>query len=342
MVAVINLAYTAWLTLLGQFLGLGTARQAIDSFSNAISGIIGIVKSVVSSIVSVILAPFQWIGKQVFLAVGFIGDVFVQVGKNVASVFETVFTYASGVLSTFVEYVTGIGSAIGSVFSNAGKAINGHWDDIWSTFKFTFQGIYDSLAGGDLGQAGRIAMLGLKSIVIQVMDTVAETFGTTVDGMVGGFIDAISEVQFAWMRLQALIKDGHNFIADRLAETGEYVGILPEGTSAALNEDQARADQAFKANQAAKKKAIEDKAKTRKEGLKEFFANMRNADAQLRTEAFDASIKRKQESSTSRSTGTRSKLASSASTGWVDLATSWADWTVPRTPSRTADRQQHS
>lgn len=266
--------------------GLATVIGApiISAFQSVMSGVAGLANSisgVFGSISNSASSAFGFISDITTSSIQFIGSSFSEAGNFIMSVFSSVGIFAGQVFADIPKW-----------FAFMSDVFTVKLNTIWDAFTTTFKGIFDALASGQLELAGKIAMDGLKTIVIDAMDVIASVFGTTTEGLIDMFAASIREIQLLWLGLQRAFKSGQNVIATVLAETGEFVGLLPEGTSDNLGEDQKREGKVFDRNEQSKIDAILAEEKARKASLKGTIDDFRKAETRLNFNSSQAAIDR--------------------------------------------------
>lgn len=254
-------------------------------------------------------SPFQYMYK---VAQTILGDIFSWFVNTFGGIFE----YVGEIIGSLARYfttawgtaVTNVGSIFqgflgffGTLFDGAKGFLSGitnlfdaDWGKIWEIFRVTVGGIYDALTNGDLGRAGKIAISGLKTVFINTLDTIMKAFGSSTEQLGGFFIDAFKNIGIAWQVLVTAFRQGSNTIADALAATGEWVGLLDEGTYNILQEDQKQNDEQFARDQQKKLDQLEKDAQKRKDKLAAMLQGYRDEEAELREEAFAAKMEREE------------------------------------------------
>ena len=166
-----------------------------------------------------------------------LGTAFTAIAGAVTAVGGILTTSLAAILSPVGILVATLGTAafLWLKFSGSGKAAIGQvmaaLQPFIDTFRATFQGIFDALAGGDLALAGQIAMTGLRLVFAQglaalsdlIGGTLGDTFGSVGTDLINGdftaaWETAVSGIAAVWDSLVAGILETMNAMVNKIKE----------------------------------------------------------------------------------------------------------------------------
>ena len=166
-----------------------------------------------------------------------LGTAFTAIAGAVTAVGAILTSSLAAILSPVGILVATLGTAafLWLKFSDSGKAAIGQvmaaLQPFIDTFRATFQGIFDALAGGDLALAGQIAMTGLRLVFAQglaalsdlIGGTLGDTFGSIGTDLINGdftaaWETAVSGIAVVWDSLVAGILETMNAMVNKIKE----------------------------------------------------------------------------------------------------------------------------
>ena len=129
-------------------------------------------------------------------------------------------------------------------YTEAGRSVVAYFSSGFATLKGittdVIGGISSALAAGDLELAAKIGFTGVKIVIGEIMQEIERVFGSVFEGMFQTVASLAKSIGNVAVALDNMRRQASDTIATAIAGAGESIGVLPEGISETLREDQSR------------------------------------------------------------------------------------------------------